>query len=141
MLGKNRKQPIIKGPWVKYTKIYRLVITILPRSAMSKKLHNKINITKDKQHFKHFICWQFDFFALSSFSTSPYSFPPKISFFFFFRNMEEKLQLFVSIKTFPDNDIYYKINRQLEKRVGKESVLFQPSLTVGIYTNLREGKF
>lgn len=55
--------------------------------------------------------------------------------------MEEKLQLFVSIKTFPDNDIYYKINRQLEKRVGKESVLFQPSLTVGIYTNLREGKF
>lgn len=76
----EKHQPIFKGSWAKYTKIYRLATITVPKSASANKLQNKANTTKEDTHFKGRIYHHFLFFVLWSVSNVPhYSLTKKIS--------------------------------------------------------------
>lgn len=125
----EKHEPIFKGSWAKYTKIYRLATIIVPKSATAKKLHNKTNTTKEDTHFKGHIYHHFLFFVLWSVSNVPhYLFTQKntLSIFGIVSFLGKKLQFFVPMKSFPD----CKTNIQLKKREKKrQKDSFAPAMS------------
>lgn len=139
----EKHKAIFKGSWAKYTKIYRLVTIIVPKSATTKKLHNKTNTTKEDTHFKGHIYHHFLFFILWSVSNIPhYLFTKNISFPFLVLLAFWGINYysFYPWSLFQMMLLTTKLTHNLRK--GKKiTVLLQSCLTTGVSTILAEGEF